>query len=58
MTLAELHQYDQAASVQRDILKGAQRAGLQNVVERLTVNLRLYERGEPCRTPWSKDEMP
>ena len=58
MTLAELGRYDQAASVQRDVVKGAQRAGLQNAVERLTVNLRLYERGEPCRTPWSKDEMP
>jgi len=58
MTLAELGQFDQAASVQRDVLKGAERAGLQGVAARLTINLRLYERGEPCRTPWSKDEMP
>ena len=58
MTLAELGQYDQAASLQRDVLQGAQRAGLQNVEKRLAGNLKLYERGEPCRTPWSKDEMP
>jgi tetratricopeptide (TPR) repeat protein len=58
MTLAELGQYDQAALVQRDLLKAAQGAGLKDAVQRLSANLRLYERREPCRTPWTDGEMP
>jgi tetratricopeptide (TPR) repeat protein len=58
MTLAEMGQYDQAAVVQRDLLKAAERAGLKAAVQRLSANLRLYERREPCRTPWTDEEMP
>jgi tetratricopeptide (TPR) repeat protein len=58
MTLAEEGQYEQAASVQRDLMTAAEKAGLTSVVPRLAGNLKLYERREPCRTPWTEDEMP
>ena len=58
MMLAELGEYDQAAAVQRDVLAAAEQAGLADVVQRLGRNLRLYERGEPCRTPWTAEELP
>lgn len=58
MTLAELGQFEQAASVQRDLITGALGAGLDHLVDPLTTNLRLYERGQPCRTPWPPGAMP
>ena len=58
MTLAENGEYAQAAAVQRDVMAAAEQAGLPAVVQRMRANLRLYERGEPCRTPWSEDELP
>jgi hypothetical protein len=58
MTLAELGQYKQAAAVQRDVMTAAERAGLRDVVRHMSENLRLYERGQPCRTPFAQDEMP
>ena len=57
MALAELGQYDQAASIQRDVMKSADRAGLPAVAKRLSKNLALYERRQPCRTPWDRDEV-
>ena len=58
MMLAELGDYGQASAVQRDLLAAAEQAGLPNVVRRLEVNLQRYERGEPCRTPWTDEELP
>jgi len=58
MTLAELGQYEQAASVQRDLITAAEKAGLTDVTSRLAFNLKSYERREPCRTPWTESEMP
>jgi tetratricopeptide (TPR) repeat protein len=58
MALAELGQFAQAAAVQRDLLAAAEQAGLRDMASRLTANLALYERGEPCRTPWTADEVP
>jgi tetratricopeptide (TPR) repeat protein len=58
MTLAAEGQYEQAASVQRDLMTAAEKAGLTSVVPRLAGNLKLYERREPCRTPWTEEEMP
>ena len=57
MTLAELGQYDQAAAIQRDVMKSAERAGLPAMAKRLSKNLALYERRQPCRTPWEADEI-
>jgi len=58
MMLAELGEYGQAVAVQRDVLVAAQQAGLVDVTARLEVNLARYERGEPCRIPWTPEELP
>ena len=58
MTLAELGRFGEAAEVQRALIGAADLARLAEVARRLTVNLRRYERGEPCRTPWPPDAMP
>ena len=58
MMLAELGEYGQAVAVQRDLLIAAQQAGLVDVTARLEVNLARYERGEPCRIPWTPEELP
>ncbi len=58
MTLAELGRFAEAAEVQRALIGAAELAQIPGVVRRLTANLRRYERGEPCRTPWPADAMP
>jgi tetratricopeptide (TPR) repeat protein len=56
MAYAELGQFSEAAGIQRDILAAASRAGFNADVRRMTANLRLYERGQACRTPWQPNE--
>ena len=58
MTLAELGEFTQAASIQRELIGAAEAAQLPALAGRLRVNLELYERNEPCRTPWPPDAMP
>ena len=58
MTLAELGRFGEASQVQRALIGAAELARMPDAVRRLTVNLRRYERGEPCRTPWPADAMP
>jgi len=58
MALAELGDYLQAAAVQRDVIAVAERGGLHDVVQHLIVNLNLYERRQPCRTPFTDEELP
>ena len=58
MALAEVGAYDRAAVLQRDLVTGAGRVGLPDVIRRLEVNLRRYERGEACRVPWPEGEVP
>jgi tetratricopeptide (TPR) repeat protein len=58
MALADEGRYDEAVQVQRDLITGAERRGLHNVTGRLAENLTLYERHQPCRTPWTDSEMP
>ena len=57
MALAEVGQYMEAAGWQREVMSLAAQAGRDDLVQRFAKNLRLYERGEPCRTPWYDDEM-
>jgi tetratricopeptide (TPR) repeat protein len=57
MALAEQGNYAQAITVQRDVIDAAQRAGLTSSVQRMTANLGLYERKQPCRTPWVEDDL-
>jgi tetratricopeptide (TPR) repeat protein len=56
MAQAELGRFDQAAEIQRSVIDAARGAGDQAAVRRLTANLRLYERRQPCRTPWADDD--
>ena len=58
MALAELGQYAQAVQMQRNIMAAAEQAGFTGTRERLEKNLKLYERGAPCRTPFTEAEMP
>lgn len=58
MALAAATRYEEAVRVQRDLMKGVENAGLHQVVPRLAANLALYERGQPCRTPWPAGEIP
>jgi len=58
MTLAELGEYEQAAAVQRDVMAAAEKAGLRDVIRHLAGNLKLYEKRQPCRTPFADDELP
>ena len=57
MTLAELGDFAEAAGIQRGVLAAARDAGLHDAVRRMTENLRLYERHQPCRTPWTDEEI-
>lgn len=58
MALAELGQYREAQSLQRDLIAAAGRAGMTAMRARLTARLELYDRADPCRTPWTDEEMP
>jgi tetratricopeptide (TPR) repeat protein len=56
MTYAELGDYRQAAAIQRGVLASARQGGLESDVRRIIANLQRYERGQPCRVPWTDDE--
>ena len=58
MALAEVGRYGEAAGVQRDLVAAAEAEGMRDAVPRLAANLRLYEQGRPCRTPWPADAVP
>jgi tetratricopeptide (TPR) repeat protein len=57
MALAEQGNYAQAVAIQRDVIAAAQKAGLTGAVQRMAANLALYERRQPCRTPWIEDDL-
>ena len=54
----ELGRYSEAATVQHDLIAAAQQAGSRDLIDALARNLALYDRGAPCRTPWTPDELP
>ena len=59
MALAESGQYATAAAVQRDVRATVQKSGgSDDVLRRVGENLSQYERGLPCRRPWTADELP
>jgi hypothetical protein len=58
MALAELGEYEQAAAVQRNVIAAAEGAGLREAVLHMRENLKLYEHRQPCRTPFTNDELP
>jgi tetratricopeptide (TPR) repeat protein len=57
MALAEVGRYREAVEVQREALTAATSAALPAVERHITHNLRLYESGRPCRTPFADDEL-
>lgn len=58
MALAELGRYDEAATVQRDVIAAAKGSGRDDLAVRMVDNLRAYERRQPCRRPWRSGELP
>jgi tetratricopeptide (TPR) repeat protein len=56
MVSAERGEYSVAVQLQREALDAAERAGRQDMAERLSDNLKRYQRGRPCRTPWGANE--
>ncbi len=56
MALAEGGQFAQAVEWQRVAMSGATEAGYPEVAQRMAANLALYQRNQPCRTPWRDDE--
>lgn len=58
MALAAAARYEEAARLQRDLMRAAEGAALGQVMPRLAANLRLYEQRQPCRTPWPEGEIP
>jgi len=57
MALAEVGRYREAVEVQREALTAATSASLPLVERHIRENLRLYESGKPCRTPFADDEL-
>lgn len=58
MALAAAGRFDEAMSIQRNLISGAERGRMPALSSRLARNLMLYEQREPCRTPWADEEMP
>jgi tetratricopeptide (TPR) repeat protein len=57
MALAEDGDYAQAISIQRDVIAAARQSRLTAQLPRMQQNLALYERHQPCRTPWAEDDL-
>jgi tetratricopeptide (TPR) repeat protein len=56
MTTAELGQYGEAVTWQREAMSAAERLARPDLARRLAGTLAGYERHQPCRTPWSDEE--
>ena len=56
MALAELGEFRGAAEWQQLAIDVARDAGQSALAQEMSANLGLYQRGEPCRTPWRDDE--
>ena len=57
MALAEYGDFAQAVSIQRDVIAAAARSKLVDQLPRMEQNLALYERHQPCRTPWMNGDL-
>ncbi len=56
MALAELGRFAEAVEWQGRAMQVAAGAGQSAVARGMSANLALYQRREPCRTPWRDDE--
>jgi tetratricopeptide (TPR) repeat protein len=52
MAFAEMGKFDEAAAWQRHTIAEVDGGGSADLARQLTANLRLYEQGKPCRTPF------
>ena len=56
---AEIGEYQQAVVWQGRAIAAAERAGRDpHIAKQMTENLRLFQQGKPCRTPWREGTMP
>ena len=56
MALAELNRFDEAMKWQQDAIAAAKEGKRDDLVAKLSANLRLYQNGQPCRIPWPDDD--
>ena len=56
MAQAELGQFTEAVTWQKEAIATAQKSGETGIAGRITDNLRSYESRKPCRAPWRPDE--
>jgi tetratricopeptide (TPR) repeat protein len=56
MAQAELGQFTEAVTWQKQAIAAAEQAGERESAARIADNLRLYEARKPCRTPWRPGE--
>ncbi len=56
MALAEVARFDEAVELQKTAIEIATRARRSDLVLRMQANLKLYENGETCTTPWTDDD--
>jgi tetratricopeptide (TPR) repeat protein len=56
MALAEVGRFAEAVEWQRLAISVAMDAGHADAAQRMAANLTLYQRHEPCRTPWRDDD--
>jgi hypothetical protein len=56
MALAETGQFDDAVKWQSEAVSSASESRREDLVRQLSANLRLYQNGQPCRTPWTLDD--
>jgi len=56
MALAEAGRYGDAVTWQREAMAAARSTGALGLLPPMTENLKLYEHGKPCRTPWGDEK--
>ena len=56
MALAEAGQFERAAEMQRAMISDLRQNQRFDLARLLTENLTLYQRRQPCRRPWRKDD--
>jgi hypothetical protein len=56
MALAEVGRFAEAAEWQRLAMSVAVDAGHAAAAQMMAANLALYQRRQPCRTPWRDDD--
>lgn len=56
MALAEAGRFDDAVKWQQDAIAAATAGKRNDLVAKLSVNLRRYQSSQPCRIPWTDDD--